>query len=808
MYLRHIILILIIFSSFNFVFSQNKVDSLKKLLSAKTEKNSAEILNQLAYQLSASDMDESKKFALKALKISKKFKNTAQIAIAYSNIGDTYYFSGKQDSSVYFYKKAINYKNQINDSSGIALLSNYIGIAYYEQGYYKNALKYYNKSLKIYQKLKNKDGEAGALGNIGVIYKYWGNTEKALENYNKALDILKQSNNLKGSAGILVNIGDILKNNSEYKSAIKKYQEAQILYDSINNKFGVANAVNNIGIVYYEWENYDKAIEYFNNSLKLNNEIGNKRGLVDAQSNIGLIYMDKENYDKALEYFKTALSISLEINKTKAVSNCYNNMGMIYIQKDDYLKAIECYEKSLAIEKKSENKKGISGAMRNIGELHLSLGNYTQAKKYLNNSLELAIEFNIVNLQIKNFLSLYKLYKKMGNPNKALECFETFYALSDSVFSAEKHKQFNELQTKYETEKKEQQIKEQQITIEKEIAESDKKAAQRNIVVLGLGLMTILVFVIFRSYKRKKKDNALLVEQKIEISEKNEELNQQNEEIAAQRDEIEHQRNFVVSQRDKIAEQKLKITDSIKYASRIQAAIMPPVDVLKDILPNYFILNKPRDIVSGDFYWVGKKDNHLIIAVADCTGHGVPGAFMSMLGIAFLNEIVNKSRIHNAAEILNRLKKQVIFSLHQTGSETEAKDGMDIAVCLIDLNKKIISFAGANNPLYLIRNNELIEVKGDKMPVGIRVRAKNEFTDNEIEIEKNDIIYLFSDGYIDQFGGPETTKFKSKYFKEKLLQIHKLPIQEQCSDLDKTIEDWKGDLQQLDDILVMGIELG
>jgi len=152
--------------------------------------------------------------------------------------------------------------------------------------------------------------------------------------------------------------------------------------------------------------------------------------------------------------------------------------------------------------------------------------------------------------------------------------------------------------------------------------------------------MTILAFVVFRGYKRKKKDNTLLVEQKTEISEKNEELNQQNEEIAAQRDEIEHQRNFVVSQRDEIAEQKLKITDSIKYASRIQAAIMPPVDVLKDILPNYFILNKPRDIVSGDFYWVGKKDNHLIIAVADCTGHGVPGAFMSMLGVAFLNEIV------------------------------------------------------------------------------------------------------------------------------------------------------------------------
>lgn len=284
------------------------------------------------------------------------------------------------------------------------------------------------------------------------------------------------------------------------------------------------------------------------------------------------------------------------------------------------------------------------------------------------------------------------------------------------------------------------------------------------------------------------------------------EIKQQKEEIEAQRDEIEMQRDYA-------NQQKQKITDSIVYAKRIQAAILPPNEVMDKILPDHFVLFKPRDIVSGDFYWITQKENKIIVAAADCTGHGVPGAFMSMLGIAYLNEIVNKMMVNKhiyslqANEILNELRNYVISSLHQTGKRGEATDGMDISLCIIDPEKKELQYAGAHNPLFIIRDNELIQIKGDKMPIGIHRRSNKKFTNHEIEYQEDDIIYMFSDGYTDQIGGEFRRKFNSSPFRQLLLEIKDEPMRRQQEVLGATIEDWKGDIEQIDDILVMGVKL-
>lgn len=258
---------------------------------------------------------------------------------------------------------------------------------------------------------------------------------------------------------------------------------------------------------------------------------------------------------------------------------------------------------------------------------------------------------------------------------------------------------------------------------------------------------------------------------------------------------------------EEIKQQKQEITDSIEYASRIQTAILPPGDYLDDVLPCRFILFKPRDIVSGDFYWLKKKNNKIILVAADCTGHGVPGAFMSILGVTFLNEIVSKAKDIKASQILNELRDNVIQSLHQTGKWGEAHDGMDITLCIIDYNERTLEFSGAYNPVYLIRNKELIEIKGDKMPIGIHTSIKDSFTNHKYSLMEDDRIYMFSDGYIDQFGGPKGKKFKTNQFKEILLKIHEEPIDRQYEILNKTIEEWQGDMKQIDDILVMGIHL-
>jgi phosphoserine phosphatase RsbU/P len=263
----------------------------------------------------------------------------------------------------------------------------------------------------------------------------------------------------------------------------------------------------------------------------------------------------------------------------------------------------------------------------------------------------------------------------------------------------------------------------------------------------------------------------------------------------------------VIERTRKIESQNKEITSSIQYARRIQNALLSPDEEFDKALPSCFILSKPKDIVSGDFYWLASKDDKVIIAVADSTGHGVPGAFMSILGVSFLNEIINKAVTVRANEILNQLTGQVKKSLHQTGKFDEARDGMEMAICIIDRNKKKLQFSGAFRPLYLIHNNELKEFKGDTMPIGIYEKEDQSFTNTEIVFSQGDLIYLSTDGYIDQFGGNDRKKFRSENFKKLLINIHNLPMSEQKNALEKRIKEWQGDIDQVDDILVVGIKM-
>jgi sigma-B regulation protein RsbU (phosphoserine phosphatase) len=261
----------------------------------------------------------------------------------------------------------------------------------------------------------------------------------------------------------------------------------------------------------------------------------------------------------------------------------------------------------------------------------------------------------------------------------------------------------------------------------------------------------------------------------------------------------------VIKRTKQIEQQKIETTDSIHYASRIQSALLPPDEELGRLLPSYFILNKPKDIVSGDYYWVSYKDNKVIIAVADCTGHGVPGAFMSILGIAFLNEIINTAEIIIANEILNELREHIIKSLHQTGRKDETRDGMEMALCVVDFSNKKLQYSGALRPLYFIRNKELNELKGDHMPIGVHDDEENSFSNKELHFKEDDIIYLFSDGYVGQIGGPDRKTFRSRKFKQLLTDIHQKPLHEQKAILEKEYEKWRRNIEQIDDIMVMGI---
>ncbi|PLX20724.1 MAG: hypothetical protein C0597_03950 [Marinilabiliales bacterium] len=551
------------------------------------------------------------------------------------------------------------------------------------------------------------------------------------------------------------------------------------------NSIQQAEALNKIAYLYWENEHNDNAIEYFQQSLDINKSANNQNGVKSLFYNIGLIYSDKEDYQNALIYFNNGLEIARDLNQKNEIYSGLMNKAAVLKNLSKHAEAIKCINEALSFAQESNNLKLIRTCYGMLAENYELLGDSENTIKYFEQFA--TIDKHIKSEQIKEIEeSSQKQVQQAQNEN-----IQTKKTLSETSNELEKTQQ---TLVEIETIKKQQQLELEvkELAIRKQEAELKNK----KLVLWGVSFVFLLIFIfsilVFRQFRAKKKANSLLQEQ-------NEKINRQKIEIEAQRD-LAHQ-------------QKKDITDSIEYAKRIQSALLPPQNFIKRNLPEHFILFKPRDIVSGDFYWMMNKDGKIIIAAADCTGHGVPGAFMSMLGTAFLNEIVTKiienKHIYSlqANEILNQLRNYIIDSLHQTGEDTESKDGIDMSLCIIDSEKQKIQFAGAHNPLYIIKEDKIEVIKGDRMPVSIHRNALKSFTNHEFDFKENDIIYMFSDGYYDQIGGPKNRKFMSRNFQELLVDIHKKPMSVQKEILDKTFTDWKDNNIQLDDILVIGIKL-
>jgi len=731
------------------------------------------------------------------------------------------------------------------------------------------ALYYYKKALSLAQKDRSNNAKETAdisfyqtlvirsLRYIGIVHRNKGEYEKAMEYYKKALvntldSVSCQNKELckREAGGIYNSMGIVLRTKGEYSEALKYYQKALKIFEDLDDKENVSLFYINIGVIHYFQDNFDEALNYYQKALEVKEELNDKRGIAFCCTNIGAILYLKKDTEKALEYYHKALEISKEQKDNLVISKCYANIGSIYRDSENFAKALKYYQKSLDIKELLGDKRGKSLILLNIATLYNDMGKFYNAKEYGEQSLEIAEKIKSLPQKKIAYLTLSNSHNGLKQYYKAFEYYKLYHKANDSLFNEKKNKQIVEMETKYQAEKKQQEIEKQQIMLEKKDLEAMKQEAvvsrqriQRNAFIGGFALMLVLAFIVFISYKQKKKANILLAEQKYEIEEKNEELNQQNEEILTQRDEIEAQRDTVTKQKEHIEEIHKNLTDSINYAERIQQAVLPGNNFLLENFHDHFVLFMPHSVVSGDFYWVTRVNKWLIFTAADCTGHGVPGAFMSMLGISFLNEIVRKSEITQANEVLNGLRKNVIEALQQKGVIGEQIDGLDIAFCALNTETNILQFAGANNPLYIIRNGNnngnikmrrvsslqhelieikadlssetrtLFEVKADKMPISIYAKMRS-FTNNEIQLQKGDSLYIFSDGYADQFGGAGLAcqqaggrKFKYKAFKEILLANAGKPMLEQQDILAKTFKEWKGDLKQIDDVVVLGIKI-
>ena len=311
--------------------------------------------------------------------------------------------------------------------------------------------------------------------------------------------------------------------------------------------------------------------------------------------------------------------------------------------------------------------------------------------------------------------------------------------------------------------------------------------------------------VIKKSIKINKK-NDLIRQKNDSLSAKNKQLKEHQEEIAVQNEELHSFMEEIKSQRDEIESKNNEIIDSIMYASRIQNSMIPKGKILYSYFEDYFILNKPKDILSGDFFWTAEYDNKVIVVVADCTGHGIPASLLSVLGISSLNEIILKYKNLKPNEILNHLRTKIIIALSQSDSNIEQKDGMDISLMIYDKTTKVVEYSGAYNPFVVVRENKIFSIDGDRMPIGI-CEAENSFSYNTFKVEKDDVIYMFSDGYTDQFGGEKNKKLKRIRFKEQLIKLSKLPMVVQKERFSLFFNEWKGKNEQVDDVLIIGLKV-
>ena len=660
-------------------------------------------------------------------------------------------------------------------------------------------LKYAKDAQAISTTIKFKKGECESLRLIGVYYLQTGEIQKSISFYQQSLEKSEAIGYLKGIASCLGNMGQIYLDQGNYYKGLEYFQRTLSITEKIGDQHRVSMTYNNIGEIYNQQHNYPKAIEYYHKSLAISESIHSESLVLYGYLNLGDVYAKIDDKTKAFEYLQKTIKKGILTGEKQIVGTAYGILGNMYEKQKDYELASENYNKALNIYEEIDDKQYISLTLLDLASVHIKNGRHRDALPLVQRGLLLAKKMNILVEQYRAHDQLSQVYASTGNYKLAYEHHRIYKQLNDSVYNSNNQKKIITLEYEYKYEK-DKQAAELEIQKKEAINKAEKK--QQQIVlfsfIFGFVFMLLLAILAYRSYLLKHKTNIALTEQKQEIEEKNEELLQLNEEIVSQKTEIS-------IQKEDIEKKNRNLTASIHYAQRIQNAFLPRPEVLSSYFPQSFILFKPRDIVSGDFYWIKQIRNFVFIAAADCTGHGVPGAFMSMLGTALLNEIVRNEQVKSAAEILDQLRDLVKSSLQQTGQRGETQDGMDISLCVFDLDNSTIQFAGANSPLYLVRDAQLVEYGADKMPIGIHPKDDRLFCNHEIQMKKNDIVYVFSDGYHSQVGGLRNEKFKTKRLKDTLLQIGNRSMDDQKKILEQTLQDWKGDKKQIDDILLLGI---
>lgn len=681
-------------------------------------------------------------------KDSARINTLVKIAVEYIN-------AGKMDDGEKYLIRAHNENTLIKSKECELFISIKNVLFNYKKSKFKLAYELGEETLPLAIQLKNEIGIAECKMYMGMCAGRLGDFKKALAFYHQSLPVFEASHNLAMQMKLYSNIAGVYFDQLDYKTAIDYFKKTLEMAIQKNDNKVIGQTYNNIGSALSNLKNEKEAKEYYLKAVKVNTLSGNKHNLGYNYMNLASSELSEKNIDKAKEYNKAALEIFTEFKDPYSIVSCLAVDADVFISEKKYKQAVEVMEQAIKICDKTGS--------------------------------PLLME--------RTYKQLADCYELAGDLKRSISYMRKFISLKDSIINDEIREEVTKKQLYYEFDKKHMadsiDAQAKQKYLQQEVENNKRSASlQRNISLislLSLLIVGILAFYIYRGLKKNKQASKIIEDQKRIVEGKNTE-----------------------------------ILDSISYAKRIQNAILPSTRLVKESFKDSFILYKPKDIVAGDFYWMetishqSAENNQqsetgklvaadlILFAVADCTGHGVPGALVSVVCHNALNRSVREYGFIDPGKILDKTKDLVISEFEK--SEEEVLDGMDISLCVLDLKTKELNWAGANNPLWIVRNNELIDIKPDKQPIGKFELAKP-FTSHSIKLLANDCIYIFTDGYQDQFGGEGAKKFKASKFKELLLSVNSSDMEQQQKFIDKAFYDWKGQLEQVDDICIIGIKI-
>jgi serine phosphatase RsbU (regulator of sigma subunit)/Flp pilus assembly protein TadD len=724
----------------------------------------------------------------------------------------------KPDSASFYFQQVIEIADFAIKNSKKSKLNAYylnkktiaayrLGLIDFYQQQFLNAIGHFETALQSAQKSNDSIYLYRCYNCLGLSYFTKGNNADALNNYLKALEMTGRLNLKIEKSSTLLNLGNLYQTIGKFVEAMQSYQQAIELKEELVDTKGLMTIYNNVGALHYKRLEYKKAIDYHLKFLSVSQLAKDTSSIAKAYNNLGLDNIAIKQYDKAKSFFDKAIYYFSIKGDMQNQAVCYNNIGELQLLEKKYREAEQNFLKSIQIREKTGFELTSGLTLVNLAHLYFSQNLFSNAIEYGNKALKLGKEADVLDVQREAYLILYQTYQKTGDFSTSLNYCEQYQDIKDSIINEKKNEAISLIESQYQNQLQEREIENQKIQLEKrnlEILQQEEKFERfrmvRNFLILGTVLLIFVLAIVVNLWISKWKLSANLAEQKKNIHEKNNLLEQLNHEILAQNNQIEEQNTLLIEQKNKVEQVHHKLRESIIYAEHIQHLSLPSHSILNECFEEYFILMQPKEEVGGDFYWVHKDNDQVLVAVGDCTGHGVPGGFLTMLSIALLRGIVKLTRYLDPAIILNQLRVELIESLKQNQDRYETADGIDMSLVRINMKTRELTFSGAKSHAIIISQNKPMILKGQHYSVGWCPRMK-EFENQQVLVNPDSTIYLLTDGFTDQFN-PETEKFGRKQFINLCVENNHLPLSKQREVFYQTFNQWKGESEQLDDVLV------